>query len=123
MWRKSVATARPRPHRCGALRQGGTYAFSRPELHLWTALGPIQNPGEMLMRKYYRLLAGFAFAAALATAASAQQAGGTKVGVLTSQTSASIGFIVGSHQRIRCTYAPDSGGRPEYYAGYINRVG
>jgi hypothetical protein len=77
----------------------------------------------MLMRRYYRLLAGLAFAAALATPASAQQTGGTKVGVLTCRTSASIGFIVGSHQRIRCTYAPDNGGPPEYYAGYINRVG
>lgn len=75
------------------------------------------------MRKYYGLLAGLAFAAVLAAPASAQQSGGTKVGVLTCKTSASIGFIVGSHQKIRCTFAPDSGAPPEYYAGSINRVG
>jgi len=75
------------------------------------------------MRKYYSLLAGLAFAVALAATASAQQAGGTKVGVLTCQTSASIGFIVGSHQRIKCTFAPDSGAPPENYTGSINRVG
>jgi hypothetical protein len=84
---------------------------------------PIVTAGEMLMRKHYRLLAGLAFTAALATPATAQQAGGTKIGVLTCQTSATIGLIVGSHQRIRCSYAPDNGGPPENYAGYINRVG
>jgi uncharacterized protein DUF992 len=77
----------------------------------------------MLMLKYSRLLIGIAMAAALAAPASAQQAGGAKVGALTCNTSASIGFIVGSHQKIRCTYAPDSGAPPENYAGYINRVG
>jgi uncharacterized protein DUF992 len=77
----------------------------------------------MLMLKYSRLLIGIAMAAALAAPASAQQSGGAKVGVLTCQTSASIGFIVGSHQRIRCSYAPDSGAPPESYFGHINRVG
>jgi hypothetical protein len=75
------------------------------------------------MRNFYRLLAGLALAAAVAAPASAQQAGGAKIGVLTCQTSASIGFIVGSHQRIRCTFAPDNGGPPENYVGAINRVG
>jgi hypothetical protein len=77
----------------------------------------------MLMLKYSRLLIGIAMAAALAAPASAQQTGGAKVGVLTCQTSASIGLIVGSHQGIRCSFSPDSGGPPENYAGHINRVG
>jgi hypothetical protein len=66
---------------------------------------------------------GTAVTAALATPALAQQSGGAKVGVLTCQTSASIGFIVGSHTRIRCSFAPDNGGPPENYYGSINRVG
>jgi hypothetical protein len=85
----------------------------------------------MLMRKFgikscsksFSLFAGIAIAAALAAPALAQQSGGTKVGVLTCQTSASIGFIVGSHTKIRCSFAPDNGGPPENYYGSINRVG
>jgi hypothetical protein len=79
--------------------------------------------GNVLMFKHYRLLAGLILAAGLATSASAQQNGGTKVGVLTCKTSASIGLIVGSHQKIRCSFAPDSGGPPENYSGSINRLG
>jgi hypothetical protein len=76
---------------------------------------------ETPMQNTFRLLAGIAITAALAIPASAQQS--TKVGVLTCKTSASIGLIVGSHQTIHCTFAPDGGGPPEYYAGSINRVG
>jgi len=53
----------------------------------------------------------------------AQEAGGTKVGVLTCKTSASLGLLVGSHQKISCSFKPDSGGAPENYAGHINRLG
>jgi Protein of unknown function (DUF992) len=53
----------------------------------------------------------------------AQQAGGTKVGVLTCRTSASLGLLVGSHQKLRCSFKPDSGGAPEIYVGHINRLG
>jgi hypothetical protein len=74
------------------------------------------------MRDCYRLLFGIALAAAFAAPASAQS-GGTKVGVLTCKTSTRIGLILGSHQRMRCSYAPDNGARPEYYYGYINRLG
>ena len=54
--------------------------------------------------------------------ASAQPSGGTKVGVLTCRTSASLGLIVASHQRLRCSFSPDSG-PPEHYVGYVNRLG
>jgi len=53
----------------------------------------------------------------------AQEAGGTKVGVLTCKTSASLGLLVGSHQKISCSFKPDNGGAPENYAGHINRLG
>jgi uncharacterized protein DUF992 len=52
----------------------------------------------------------------------AQQTGGTKVGVLTCRTSASLGLIVGSHQKLRCSFQPDNG-PPESYTGHINRLG
>lgn len=75
------------------------------------------------MRKHARILLGLALAAALITPAAAQQSGGTKIGVLTCRSSASIGLIVGSHQRISCSFAPDAGGPPDNYAGHITRVG
>jgi hypothetical protein len=53
---------------------------------------------------------------------SAQQSGGTKVGILTCRTSASLGLIVGSHQRLSCSFSPDTGQR-ENYAGHVNRLG
>lgn len=53
----------------------------------------------------------------------AQEAQKAKVGMLTCQTSASIGLIVGSHQRLRCRFAPDNGGPQEYYSGHVGRIG
>jgi hypothetical protein len=47
----------------------------------------------------------------------------TKVGMLTCKTSASLGLIIGSHQKLRCSFTPNSGGAPEYYVGHINRLG
>lgn len=58
------------------------------------------------MLKARALLIGLTLAAA-ATPACAQY---TKVGVLTCKTSASIGLIVGSQQKLRCNFAPDAGG-------------
>ncbi len=76
------------------------------------------------MRKHAVALLGLALAAALASPAVAQPSGGTKIGVLTCRTSASIGLIVGSHQRIACSFTPDAGGgRPDNYEGHITRVG
>ena len=57
------------------------------------------------------------------TPLAAQQAGGTKVGVLACKTSASLGLIVGSHQKLRCSFNPDNGGPPENYVGHVNRLG
>jgi hypothetical protein len=75
----------------------------------------------MMSRVYSTLL----LTAALALTATEvpAQTGNTKIGVLTCQTSASIGLIVGSHQRLRCRFAPDSHAAPEFYYGYINRIG
>ncbi|MGB6445804.1 MAG: DUF992 domain-containing protein [Xanthobacteraceae bacterium] len=80
------------------------------------------------MLKFGHLFFGIAVIAVLATltltpSARAQPAGGTKVGVLTCKSSASLGLIIGSRQGVRCSFSPDSGGRPENYVGHIGRLG
>ena len=55
-----------------------------------------------------------------ASMASGQQ---TKVGLLTCYTSERIGLIVGSTQKMACTFTPDYGPVPEHYLGTINRIG
>jgi len=70
-----------------------------------------------------RLMLVAAITLALCLPVAAQQAGGTKVGVLTCRTSASLGLIVGSHQKLRCSFRPDAGGPPENYSGHVNRLG
>lgn len=75
------------------------------------------------MSKPSRLLATMAFLAALNTSLAAQETNRTKAGVLACRTSASVGLIVGSHQKLSCRFTPDGGGPPETYFGHINRVG
>ena len=70
-----------------------------------------------------RLLAAMAILAALNTSLAAQETNRTKAGVLSCRTSASVGLIVGSHQKLNCRFTPDGGGPPETYFGHINRVG
>ena len=75
------------------------------------------------MFKYSRLLTTAIALMGTCVPLAAQQAGGTKVGVLTCKTSASLGLLVGSHQKLRCNFKPDSGDAPENYVGHINRLG
>jgi hypothetical protein len=75
------------------------------------------------MLKFRQAFFGIAVCAALTAPAAAQQAGGTKVGVLTCKASASLGLIIGSHQAVRCSFSPDGGGPPENYVGHIGRLG
>jgi hypothetical protein len=60
-------------------------------------------------------------ALALATAASAQ--GRAKIGTLTCNLAPTVGFIVGSKQRLSCTYTPDGPWPPELYYGSFTTVG
>ena len=62
------------------------------------------------------MIAMFAFE----TPARAQ--GGVRVGTLTCSVAGGWGFVFGSSKAIRCTLAP-GGGRPEHYAGSINKFG
>jgi Protein of unknown function (DUF992) len=66
-----------------------------------------------------------AFVAALLTIpafeASAQRR--TNVGALACDMAPTIGLIVGSRQKISCTFTPNGGGPVESYTGAINRLG
>ena len=75
------------------------------------------------MFKSHRLLIATIALVGTCVPLAAQQAGGTKVGVLTCKTSASLGLLVGSHQKLRCNFKPDSGDASENYVGHINRLG
>ncbi len=58
-----------------------------------------------------------------AAPAAAQQETRAKVGLLSCQTSASLGLLVGSRQRIRCIYKSNDGKTVENYVGRIGRLG
>jgi hypothetical protein len=70
----------------------------------------------------------FVFAATIAvlafgdvTLAHAQD--GRRVGLLTCRLAPSVGLIVGSRQRMDCSFTPSAGGRSERYAGSVTRFG
>jgi Protein of unknown function (DUF992) len=42
---------------------------------------------------------------------------------LTCKTSASLGLIIGSHQKLTCTFSPSDGGPSDYYSGHVTRLG
>lgn len=74
-----------------------------------------------------RIINGLLAAAAIAlvwqaTPASAQQRH-SKVGTLDCTLQPSVGFIIGSVQRMDCRFRPDRGGRIERYAGTVRRLG
>jgi hypothetical protein len=58
----------------------------------------------------------------LVLGAPAYAQGGVRVGTLTCSVAGGWGFVFGSSKAIRCTLAP-GGGRPEHYAGSINKFG
>jgi Protein of unknown function (DUF992) len=75
------------------------------------------------MSKHRPMLLAVAVFCGIAVPAVAQQTNQTKAGVLSCRTSASVGLIVGSHQKLSCRFTPDAGGPPENYVGHINRLG
>lgn len=52
----------------------------------------------------------------------AQAQGGVQIGTLTCNVAGGWGFVFGSSKAVRCTFAR-AGGRPEHYAGSINKFG
>lgn len=61
--------------------------------------------------------------ALLLASASAPVAQATKAGLLTCYTSERIGLLIGSTQKLSCTFTPEYGPQPEHYLGTINRIG
>ena len=57
-----------------------------------------------------------------AHAGPAHAQGGVQVGSLTCNVAGGWGFVFGSSKAVRCTFAR-AGGRPEHYAGSINKFG
>jgi hypothetical protein len=47
----------------------------------------------------------------------------TKIGTLTCNISPSVGFIIGSQQRMACRFQPDGPFPPERYLGVLGRIG
>jgi hypothetical protein len=74
-----------------------------------------------LSRHILKLLA-IALLAGVTSPATAQS-NQTQVGMLTCKTSANVGLIIGSRQKLQCTFTPSSGGAPDYYTGTIGRLG
>ena len=60
---------------------------------------------------------------ALTSPVVAQESSRTQAGMLRCRTSASLGLVVGSHQKLTCRFDPSSGAPSERYTGYINRLG
>jgi hypothetical protein len=58
----------------------------------------------------------------LATNPALAQGSRTRAGVLTCRTSASLGLIIGSKQRLHCQFKADAGWTQEY-TGTLNRLG
>jgi Protein of unknown function (DUF992) len=79
--------------------------------------------GPPIMLKRSLVLAAVALMTAIASQAVGQAPSGTKVGTLNCELAPSIGFIIGSHQPMRCRYTPDGPFPPEFYEGVINNIG
>ena len=73
-----------------------------------------------MLKRYIGLsiILGLTFATNPALAQSSR----TRAGVLTCRTSASLGLIVGSRQRLQCQFKADTGETQEY-KGTLNRLG
>lgn len=74
-------------------------------------------------KKLFRILAAAAALGTLGFVTEAPAQGRAKVGTLTCNLAPTVGFIVGSKQRLSCTYTPDGPWPPERYYGSISTVG
>ena len=75
------------------------------------------------MLKHPLMPATIVLMTAIASQAVGQAPSGTKVGTLNCELAPSVGFIVGSHQPMRCRYISDGPFPPEFYEGVINTIG
>ena len=77
--------------------------------------------GKTTMR-YITAASAIVLVMAMAESTAAQQVN-VKVGVLTCDVSAGIGFIIGSHKTVSCSFVPEGSGRREDYDGDISKWG
>ena len=75
-----------------------------------------------MLRKLAIAICALGLAAGSLILGTPAQAQGVRVGVLTCNVSSGFGFIFGSSRAVNCTFAPGPG-RPEHYAGAINKFG
>jgi len=73
--------------------------------------------------KLVRMLAAVVALGTLGLASEASSQGRAKIGTLTCNLAPTVGFIVGSKQRLSCTYSPDGPSPPEHYYGSFSTVG
>jgi hypothetical protein len=59
----------------------------------------------------------------LGSATEASSAGRAKVGTLTCNLAPTVGFIIGSRQRLSCRYTADGPWPPEIYIGHLSTAG
>jgi len=72
--------------------------------------------------KYPLVLMTLAMMTAISSQADGQPSG-TKIGTLSCQLAPSVGFIIASHDPMRCRYTPDGPFPPEFYEGVITNIG
>lgn len=70
----------------------------------------------------FALAGAAALGLAAAAAPSAASAGSVKIGVLTCAAGPSIGLLITSSTKLKCSFIPDAG-RPESYTGRIRKLG
>jgi hypothetical protein len=75
------------------------------------------------MFKHPVVLTTIGLIAAITSQATAQVPSRTKVGTLNCQLAPSTGFIVGSHDPMKCRYTPEGSFPHEFYDGVITTVG
>jgi hypothetical protein len=71
----------------------------------------------------FRILAVTAVAGTLGLATEASAQGRAKVGALTCNLAPTVGFIIGSKQRLSCRYTPDVAAPSEIYVGSLSTAG
>jgi hypothetical protein len=78
---------------------------------------------KIMNTKLVRILAALVAFGTLGLATEASSQGRAKVGTLNCNLAPTIGFIVGSNQRMTCRYTPDGPWPPEVYVGNLSTVG
>jgi hypothetical protein len=77
----------------------------------------------MKVKRFAALVILVAAAVSLVAATGSAQTNTAKAGVLTCTVEGGAGFVFGSSKGIFCDFSAEGGGKPERYAGSINKFG